>query len=87
MPKNVPTDWIKDIADPVEQEEFKKSLRANYRILDKMRKMLLEDLRALDDKEEKQETYDSGYPYLQAHLNGRRQSIKHMLNYLSFLED
>ncbi len=85
--KNVPTAWIRDIADPVEQEEFVKSLRANYRVLDKVRKLLLEDLRTLDDKEAKEETYDNGYPYLQAHLNGRRQAIKHMLDYLSFLED
>jgi hypothetical protein len=84
--KPIATAWFKHL--PVEeQEEFKKSLRASHRILDRLKTLLIEDVDLIANVEEKDDTYTDGYPYKQAFLNGRRKSLKHVLDYLSFLED
>jgi hypothetical protein len=84
--KPIATAWFKHL--PVEeQEEFKKSLRAGHRILDRLKQLIREDCDAIAASEEKEENYNDGYPYRQAFLNGRRKSLKHVLEYLSFLED
>jgi hypothetical protein len=84
--KAIPTPWFKHLP-PEEQEEFKLSLRANHRVLSRLKALVLEDLRIIEDNEDRDDYYSEGYPYKQAFHNGERKGLKHILNYLSFLEE
>lgn len=84
--KNIPVDWFKHLP-PEEQEAFKESLRANHRILSRLRDIVQTDIQMLAEKEETENEYDGGYPYKQAFFNGKRASLRHIINLLSFLEE
>ena len=86
MSKQIPVLWFKNLPEK-EQEDFKSLLRSNFRTLDRLRQMLRDDLKALEALEENDDTYSNGYPFTQAFYNGRRRELKHILSYLSFLED
>lgn len=84
--KNIPTKWFQNLpAD--QQEEFKEVLRASHRTLERLKDMLSQDLERLRDIEEDIEFYDRDSVTKYAHVNGRKAALKHVLQYLSFLEE
>lgn len=86
MKKPIPTVWFKHLPDE-EQESFKDSLRANHHILDRLNDILGEELQGLIQLEDAPATYDSGYPFRQAQINGMRKALRQIQKYLSFLEE
>lgn len=73
-------DWIKDIKDPVERENFKKLLYSNEKVLDKLSKILYNYIR---ESETATNDYDSpSWAYKAAHHNGRVESLKRVMKLL-----
>lgn len=84
--KPIPTVWFRHLPDE-EQEDFKETLKSSFRVLDRMR-AIVKDLEAQVEKlEGDPSTYDAGYAYKQAHLNGLKKAYQNVLQTLSFLEE
>jgi hypothetical protein len=73
-------DWVKDIRDPVEKENFKKFLLGNEKLLDKLSKIVHNYIR---ESEYKTTDYDSAsWAYKQAHANGEKAAFEKILKLL-----
>jgi hypothetical protein len=77
-------DWIKDIKDPVERENFKKLVLGSEKVLDKLTKIVYNYIR---ESKNLTNDYDSpSWAYKAAHHNGRIEAYERMLKLLDHSE-
>lgn len=81
----LPLIWTKHLKQE-KREDFEKLLRNSSIVLSRLKEILLEKEASLTTQEMSTECYkDSGWPYLQAHLNGRKAEIKELKALLDFI--
>lgn len=83
--RNLQLDWLKHLPDN-ERKEFEDLVRNSRLLLGRLKDIVDERLSVLERQEGSTETYDSGYPYRQAHINGRRQALKDIRKLVEFLD-
>lgn len=73
-------DWVKDIKDPKEREQFKKLLEGNEKVLDKLSKIIYNYIK---ESEYSTHNYDSpSWAYKAAHSNGEVGAYKKIIKLL-----
>jgi hypothetical protein len=82
----LPLVWTKHIKEPEKREDFEKLLRNSTTVLSRLQDILQEKEASLTSAEQSPETYRAaGYPYLQAHMNGRRAELREIQALLNFI--
>lgn len=84
--RNLQLDWLKHIDDPKERKSFEDLVRNSRLLLGRLKDIVDERLQALERQEGMSEMYDSGYPYRQAHINGKRQALNDLRKLVEFLD-
>jgi hypothetical protein len=79
--------WTKHLKDEDRRKDFESLLRNTVTVLSRLREIINEKEASLLKEEAARETYSAGYPYLQAHLNGRKAELKELRELLSFIPD
>lgn len=68
--------WTRHIKDPSEKEDFENSIRGAQRVLERLKTLLDEEEKALDQTELDAKAYDNpSWAYKQAFKNGLRKGI------------
>jgi hypothetical protein len=82
----VSSEWFRHLPED-EQKEFIEQVIASRRVLARLTALLNEKEANLDRGEASKETYENaGYPFWQAHVNGRRAELKELRQLLAFLD-
>lgn len=69
------TDWIKNLQDKKDQDEFKASIQNAGSVLDRVAQLIEERINSLGAPEK---NYTSpSWAYLQAHVNGRKEELEY----------
>lgn len=84
--KALQTAWVKHLPEGKEKEDFISLVRNSRLVLGRLKDVLDEQLQGIARTEGSPETYDSGYPYLQAYMNGRRQAFLDLRKLVEFLD-
>jgi hypothetical protein len=83
--KRLAVDWTKHLPEE-QKEEFEKSVRNSFHVLDRLFQIVEEKIAEVHDKESKEADYSSNsWAYLQAHRNGKIEGLKKVKDLLSFL--
>lgn len=81
-------EWTNHLNTPEKKQEFEKSLRNDVLVMTRLKGILDKHLEVIKEKEASLSSYDSpSWPYLQAHLNGKKDEIQKLLQLLNFLKD
>ena len=84
---SLPLPWTKHLKGK-EKEDFESLLRNSTRVLSRFRDLITEREADITRQETSLETYkDTGWPYLQAHLNGRKAELQELKKLLEFLKN
>ena len=66
--------WTQHLSTEEEKENFRREVRSAKSVLDRLNKMVEEDLEALERSEMNPKAYEqASWPYHQAHKNGIKQ--------------
>jgi hypothetical protein len=77
-------DWTRHLKNDEEKKSFEAALR-NSHLLNRLRDLLSEREKALTSKELSTQIYDSpSWPYLQAHINGKKEELLYLHKLLNF---
>jgi hypothetical protein len=80
------SEWYRHLPED-EQKDFIEVLVHSRLILGRLRQMLIEKESALEREEMDKEKYlSAGYPFWQAHINGRRAELQSIRRLLDFIE-
>lgn len=82
--------WFRHIKEPKAQASFQELIYNNNTnlVLKRLYNIHLEELKALEAHETKQETYDNpAWAYHQAFINGQKQKLKASLDLLAFTQN
>ena len=72
---------------PERKEKFLQALKNDTLVLGRLQEILSEDLRELESKESRIDSYDCpSWAYRQAHMNGVRQALQSIASLLSFIK-
>lgn len=85
MSKRLSLEWTKGL-DGKDKEDMETVVRHSTIVLQQLLNIVDDKLGVLDRKESDFSTYDSGYPYTQAHINGKRASLEEIRRLLEFIE-
>lgn len=81
------SDWVKDLKTEKEKADFTKLVLNDRRVLGRLLKLIDEKMATIDRAEENKDTYENpAYASWQAHMNGRRASLRDVRRLLEFLE-
>lgn len=79
-------EWTKHLKTEKEREEFELLLSSSRQVLGRLYDLLEEKEASLTKEEVSPDNYDAGYPFRQAHQNGRRHEIMKLLKLLEFIK-
>jgi hypothetical protein len=83
----LPLTWTKHLREPTQRENFEAVLRNSTLALTRLHQIITEKEESLSSTEASLETYkDAGWPYLQAHINGRKAELKELKALLDFIK-
>lgn len=78
------TRWFRHVK-PEDQENFKATIRNSRTALDRLKEIITDELRSLDNSEMSEDQFeDPNWPFKQSYRNGQRSKIKSLLNLLDF---
>lgn len=79
-------EWFRGEESEKDKKDFELVLRHSTRLLTRLDEIIDHKLSAIETTENRKETYENpAYPYLQAHLNGRRAALNELKQLLSFI--
>lgn len=85
-PSSLSVEWTKNLPE-AERKNFEALVRNNRILLGRLLEILDDKLASIETKEDAKETYENpAYASWQAHMNGRRASLKEVRRLLEFLE-
>lgn len=79
-------EWTKHLKTEKQQEEFRQLLLSSRQVLGRLYDLLEEKEESLTKEEISPENYDAGYPFRQAHQNGRRHELTKLIKLLEFTQ-
>jgi hypothetical protein len=83
----LPLTWTKHLREPTQRESFEAVLRNSTQVLSRLQQIITEKEDSLSSTEASLETYkDAGWPYLQAHINGRKAELRELKALLDFIK-
>ena len=78
-------EWLKDLKTDKEREEFKQYVLSSQKVLDKLREIVYN--MSINEEKVKTIDYDSpSWSHKQAHLNGKQEVYRTLLDLLTFKE-
>lgn len=85
MRQRVNMKWTKHLKSEAEKEQFIKTLLGSQTALDRLKQILEEELRTLENQESSLSDYsDASWSHKQAHRNGERSFAKKVFELLLF---
>lgn len=82
--------WFAHLKTKVEQEKFTEAVFNNYNnvVLRRLYDILKKDLSDIDKRQSTEDAYtNASWPYLMAHMNGEKQSLKKLIDLLEFTQE
>lgn len=79
------SEWFRNLPKE-EQKNFEELVRSSTAVLSRLRELIDDKVVSLATKEADLTTYDAGYPYWQAHVNGRKAGLLEVRRLLEFLD-
>lgn len=84
----VPVQWVKNIKDQKQKELFIEQLFGCSVALDRLKSILIEELRLLSARELSEEAFDKpNWDYRQAYINGDKARLKKILDLINITKD
>lgn len=83
--KQLATVWTSHIKDAGKKKSFEDSIRGSSTALTRLKDILIEEDRALNNSSLKSPSGDPSWALTQAHIVGERNRIKKVLDLISFL--
>lgn len=80
------TEWVRHLKTEKEKKEFFELLLSSRQILDRLLQLVREKQSQIERTEIDPTKYDSGYAFLQAHLNGKRAGLTEIEKLVEFIE-
>lgn len=73
-------DWTKHLSTPEEKEAFSRTVSRAKHVLDRLKKLIENDLEAISKSELSIKAYDNpNWAYRQAHANGYKKALNNLL--------
>lgn len=78
--------WVRHLKTDKEKKEFIELLLSSRQVLGRLYELIKERQDALERIEADPDTYDAGYAYKQAYLNGKRAGLTEIEKLVEFIE-
>lgn len=86
MTKGFTTEWVRHLPEE-ERKEFEQLVRNSTVVLGRLMQIIDMKIESIEREELNKETYENpGYPYWQAHVNGRVGGLSEIRRLLEFME-
>lgn len=80
------TEWVRHLKTEKEKKEFFELLMSSRQVLGRLLELTREKQSQIERAEIDPSKYDSGFAFLQAHLNGKRAGLTEIEKLVEFIE-